>query len=197
MIHHEGDDLPVKALANSTYNESINCYQTSSGPGDNISLNNFCKAAKMIKDFKSKNVESDIDYAFNTLSMVSQGVITKWSIVYDITYMKIYFKIFETPTLVDKQIIFLKVPGTAKIKCVDFRRFTYSCSNPAQIIDLDIDKEGQVNDFFIYYTTAINKEFIMKAFDFFRKMGFLSDISNDDLDKLSRYPETFICTAKY
>ncbi|MGD1006302.1 MAG: linear amide C-N hydrolase [Ignavibacteriaceae bacterium] len=196
MICHSGDDLPVEALANSTYEESLSCYKKITEPGDNVSLNNFFKAAQMVNNFEFANIESDIEYAFKTLSMVSQGVFTKWSIVYDITNMKVYFKIFETPKVAGKQIIFLNVPGTAKVKSVDIRGFDFSCSNTSKVIDLDIDKEGSVNEFFTDYSTAINKEFIVKAFSFFRKMGVLVKISDDDLDKLSKYPETFKCAAK-
>lgn len=59
-------------------------------------------------DFSSG--DSTINYAFNTLNTVSQVLFTKWSIVYDGTNMRIYFKVFETPTIDGEKKIFIKQP---------------------------------------------------------------------------------------
>jgi hypothetical protein len=59
--------------------------------------------------------------------MVSQGLFTKWSIVYDITNMQIYFKIYETPTIVGEKKIFLKQPPyDPAVKVVYLSGFDFS-----------------------------------------------------------------------
>ena len=105
MVCHTGKNLPVLALANSTYEESLSCYNNNGDIQSNRSLYNFCTAARQIDnpDFASNDLT--IDCAFRALHAVSQGLGTKWSIVYDITNMKIYFKVFETPTIVGEKKI--------------------------------------------------------------------------------------------
>jgi hypothetical protein len=62
-----------------------------------------------------------MDYAFRALNTMSQGLATKWSIVYDITNMRIHFKVFEIPTIDGERKIFFKQPGEAITKIVDFK----------------------------------------------------------------------------
>ncbi|MBP1631472.1 MAG: hypothetical protein H6Q15_2365, partial [Bacteroidetes bacterium] len=92
------------------------------------------------------------------LKSVSQGVGTKWSIVYDITNMKIYFKIFETPAIVGEQKIFMKQPGQAEMKFVDFKHFDFNCSKNVKVLNLNENSSGAVDNQFINYSTEINKE---------------------------------------
>jgi len=84
--------------------------------------------------------------------------------------MRIYFKIFETPTIIGEQKIFLKQPGIADIKYV-FQRFDFSCNKTSKALDLNYDKSGNMSPNFIEYSSIINKDFISKAFTFFKGWG--------------------------
>jgi choloylglycine hydrolase len=91
MVCHTGKDLPIHALANSTYEESLRCYTNKGDTQSDRSLYNFCTAAHHTDEPNDAAEGSAVDCAFRALHAVSQGLGTKWSIVYDITNMRIYF----------------------------------------------------------------------------------------------------------
>jgi len=194
MVVKKGDELPVTVLANSPYHESISGFKTKANTTYDRSLYNFCTAASMIENYSKNNVKDDISYSFTILKSVAQGHFTKWSIVYDIQKLKVYFKVFESPTLTKTQIVYLKDEGFAKTKIVDLKKIDFSCSSPCLIMDLELDQEGLVNSYFQEYSTNINKEFISKAFDYFWRLGVPIQISDGELISLAKYPESFKCT---
>ena len=194
MVCLTGNDLPVLALANSTYNESMNSYKDNEGTQSDLSLAHFCSAAKQIKKVNYDNNDSIIDYAFKVLNSVSQGLATKWSIVYDLTNMRIYFKIYETPIIDGERKIFLKQPpydpGT---KIVDFKGLDFRCSESAKILDLNCEYNGEINQHFADYTTDLNKQFISKAFDFYKGWGLKIEMADEVKDYIAKFPESFKC----
>ena len=196
MVSHMQNSLPVPVLANSTYSSSLDCYKTEGNTDSNRSLYNFSTAAHNLQEYKASSNDSLVNDAFHILESVSQGVGTKWSIVYDITNMRIYFKIFETATIVGEQKIFMKQPGQAEIKFVDFKNFDFDCSKNAKVLDLNEDFSGAVDNQFINYSTEINNEYITKAFTFFRDWGFNLNIGSEQIDYLAKYPESFVCSEK-
>jgi hypothetical protein len=193
MVCHTGTSLPVETLANSTYEKSIDCFSKSGDTKSNLSLYNFCTAAQRIGGPRSSDSDSTIKQAFDLLGAVSQGLGTKWSIVYDITNMRIYFKVFETPTIIGEQKIFLKQPGTADIKYVDFKDLDFSCNKTPKALDLNFDKPGNMSPHFIEYSSNINRDFISKAFTFFKGWGININITEEEIDLLAKYPESFRC----
>jgi penicillin V acylase-like amidase (Ntn superfamily) len=193
MLVRTNEQLPVIALANSPYDISISAYQAKMNTEFNRSLYNFCTAARMIDDYSKNTGKDDVSYSFNILKSVAQGHFTKWSIVYDIKNMKVYFKVFESPTLTETQILFLKDEGVAKTKTVDLKKIDFSCSSPCLVMDLDLDQEGLVNSYFQNFTTSLNKEYISKAFDYFWRLGVPIRISDEELNSLAKYPESFRC----
>jgi len=192
VVHH-GADCPVKAMANSTYNESMRFYDDrEKQPGD-PSLQHFATAAEMTCRFQSAVGDSAVANAFSILNVVSQGLFTKWSIVYDITDLKIYFKVYETPTIAGEQKIFTRTPGEAKLKVVDINSLDFSCAHAGKALDLDYDGEGVMNANMVDFTTALNHSFIVKAFTFFTGWGIPMSVSDTDMQNLAAYPESFGC----
>lgn len=196
MVSHIHNSLPIPVLANSTYDSSLECYKNDRNTDSNRSLYNFSTAAYKIQENKKSSNDTIVNDAFEILKSVSQGVGTKWSIVYDITNMKIYFKIFETPTIVGKKKIFMKLPGQAEMKFVDFMYFDFNCSKNVKVLDLSKNSSGAVNNQFINYSTEINKKYITEAFIFFKACGFNLNIDSEQIDYLAKYPESFICKEK-
>ena len=197
MVFHTGNNLPVKVLANSTYEESLSCYDNNGDTRSNRSFYNFCTATRQIKQPNYSTDDSVIAYAFSVLHSVSQGLATKWSIVYDITNMKIYFKVFETPTIVGEQKIFTKQPPYDPVtKIIDFRGLDFSCLTTMKVLDMNDNHYRLINQYFINYSTAINKEFILKAFTFFKEWGIPIELKEKELDYLAKFPETFKCVKK-
>ena len=196
MVCHTGKDLPVRALANSTYEESLSCYNNNGDTQSNPSLYHFCTAAKQTNHVDPLTDDSTIDYAFRTLNMVSQVLFTKWSIVYDINNMRIYFKVFETPVIDGEKKIFMKQPPYDPItKVIDFKELDFNCSDMVKVFDINSNYDKIVNQYFIPYSTDINKEFIDKAFTFYKGWGLNIELNEDELDSLAKYPETFKCVV--
>jgi Linear amide C-N hydrolases, choloylglycine hydrolase family len=196
MVCHTGKNLPVRVLANSTYEESLSCYNNNGDIQSNRSLYNFCTAAHLTDNPDFAANDSIIDYAFRALHAVNQGLGTKWTIVYDITNMKIYFKVFETPTIVGEKKIFLKQPPYNPItKVVDFKGLDFDCSDAAKVLDLECNYEGAVNQYLVNYSTSMNKKFISKAFTFFKGWGGSIVLKDEEMEYLARYPETFKCVV--
>jgi hypothetical protein len=128
--------------------------------------------------------------------MVSQVLFTKWSIVYDITNMRIYFKVFETPVIDGDKKIFMKQPPYDPItKVIDFNKLDFNCSDMVKVFDINSNYDKIVNQYFIPYSTAINKEFIDKAFTFYKGWGLNIELKDDELNSLAKYPETFKCVT--
>ena len=196
MTCHMQNALPIPVLANSTYKSSLECYNTDGNTDTNRSLFNFSTAAHTILKKEKSLKDSIVNDAFEVLNLVNQGHGTKWSIVYDITDMRIYFKVFETPTIVGEQKIFLKQPGEAALKFVDFGNFDFSCSADVKVLNLNEDCSGAVDKQFIDYTTEINKTYIAETFKFFNDWGFNLNIGAEQIDYLAKYPESFILFGK-
>ena len=195
MSVKKGKELPLTALANSTYEESLSTFNTKANTSNDRSLYNFCTAANMIENYSGNETGDDIAYSFDILKSVAQGPSTKWSIVYDIKNMKIYFKVFETPTLVNNQIIFLKEKEAVKTKVIDLSQIDFGCSSSCLVMDLESDSSGPVNTLLEEYSTEINKKYILKAFNYFERLGVPIHVSDEDLNYLAKYPESFKCIA--
>ncbi|PLW99330.1 MAG: hypothetical protein C0591_02940 [Marinilabiliales bacterium] len=92
---YTNEDLPFKVLSNNTYAESLKYIKNFQGFGGDMPIVNrkescerFVKAADML----SKNDrQPNTDEMFLMLDTLKQSD-TRWSIVYDITNLKIYFK---------------------------------------------------------------------------------------------------------
>ncbi|MCF8316924.1 MAG: linear amide C-N hydrolase [Ignavibacteriales bacterium] len=186
----------IPVLANSMYSESLECYNNNCNTNNDRSLYNFCAAASQILNQNNSTDTTSIKYAFDILNKVSQGPLTKWSIVFDINNLKIYYKCYETPTIVGERKIFLKPPGVAKIKIVDLKEFSFDCNDAVKVIDIDNSNEAQVNAYFIDYTKEINKEYITKAFTFYKNWGASVELNEDEMNYLADYPESFKCVFK-
>jgi len=188
-----GKELKVKVLANSKYDESISTYKNKINTDYNRSLYSFCTAAKMIDNYSKEKVKDNIKYSFKILKSVSQGNFTKWSIVYDIKNLKIYFKIYESPKLTKTQILYTEERDAVKTKIVDLNKVNFSCKKPSIVMNLELEKNGLVNKYFKNYTTALNKKYIEMAFDYFWKMGVPIKLTKEELNDLAKYPESFVC----
>jgi choloylglycine hydrolase len=196
MVCKQGKDLPIPALANSTYDESLSCYKNDGSTLSNPSIGHFCTAARQINHVNTVSEDSTVAFGFKALNMVSQQLFTKWSIVYDIFAMRIYIKIFETPIIQGENKIFLKQPPyDPATKVIDFKTFDFNCSVTAKVFDLNSNYNNEVNQYFIPYSTDVNKEFIAKAFTFYKGWGLDIDLKEDDLNALAKYPETFKCSV--
>lgn len=177
MICHTQSSLPIRVLANDSYESSIAYIKsfrdfggTDSIPNTTRSLDRFAKAASMIKQYENKNV---IDYSFDILSSISQGGATHWSIVYDIKNMTVYYKTFKNKTI--RQF---------NVSDIDF-----SCDSPSLYIDIDDSMANDKLNFKIYsYKT--NRELIDNLCN---NVRFLETMPEEAREITAKYPETTKC----
>ncbi len=175
MVVHTGDRLPVKVLTNDTYASSLSSWNEGKAPmfDPGRSIQRFIRAAQMVMNCKLEQNESLINYAFTILNEVGAAR-TVWSIVYDNINMKIQFR----------------TKSHRKIRRIDMKQLNYSCNRPVQVLDINAVQAGDVTDDFEDYTRERNRQLIGNSF---RKTSFLRNISQERLDRLSKYPDTHKC----
>lgn len=176
MTVHKGSDLHLPVLTNSTYQESVSHYQLKSTPHekDGSSLGRFVKACSMVQQYNQKQNGSPITYSFNILKEVAQGDFTKWSIVYDIREMKIYFK-----TNVHQQT-----------KWVGFRDFGFNCTDKPVTLNINTRVEGDVSGRFEGYSIDLDLKTIQQSFS---ESADRISVPAAYIQKISDYSSTIRC----
>jgi choloylglycine hydrolase len=138
MVVFTGDDLPVAALANTVYEESISTWLPYHQAGYNDcsildgASQHFCMAADQVAAFQPSDRETAVSYAFSALETVGSSS-TQWSIVFDTSDFGVYFR-----TLNNREIRFL-----------DFFAFDPLCYTPVQMLDIHSSEMGDVTSDFI------------------------------------------------
>jgi choloylglycine hydrolase len=180
MIYHTDEDLPITALTNSVYDNSLDYLESWAGEDTSAayremsnSLGRFITASERLKAFNPKTSGSAVDYAFATLDSVSNAG-TQWSIVYDPGNARVYFR----------------TRSNREIRYVDIKTLDYSCDSPVKILDMLTGGPGDVSDSLVDYSYDVNYAIIENAFS---KTPFLKDVPVEALQSIARYPETMRC----
>ena len=177
-VLYTGDQLPLHALANSTYQDSLRDYQKHVDSAEKVSgTNRFTTAGYYIERWDNNRKISPIDGAMAILDKVAQGTFTKWQIVYDLNKPAIYFRTSSSR-------------GVGRIELEDF---DFSCAAPVKVFDLHYPSITDVTKQFSNYTHQKNAAMIRNSFG---KTIFLSDIAENEIDRLAAYPDGFSCTEK-
>jgi choloylglycine hydrolase len=184
IVYHTAETLPVKALTNSTYKDSLEYLKNHKGFGgekeigfSGNSLDRFARAANMLSQYDRSKDKELVDYAFSILDSVDNPEWTQWSIVYDVTRMAVHFKTKDSP----------------RLKKFSFENFDFDCASPSKIIDMHTDETGDLGGHFVEYSTKINRKLIGQSF---KGTEFLKDTPDATLDQFSKYPESIICQEK-
>lgn len=177
MTIHRGKDLPFPVLTNSIYadavakNKSANAGQIFT---DN-SLQRFTTACKLIDQYKNTDEkENPVDYSFKVLNEVAQKGFTRWSIVYDIHNMKVFF-------LTDQQ---------ADRKSINIDKIDFSCSAKSLALKIYNDKKGDVTSQFALLDFNSNKQIISQAAE---ESKSLVNVSEKSINARADYFNTLKC----
>jgi penicillin V acylase-like amidase (Ntn superfamily) len=142
LVFHMGDDLPVKALTNIPYAETLSLFKSDSipeeDPGD--SVKRFFGAARDIEAYAEPPPVSPVDYAMRTLTETVVADRTKWSIVFVMPYRDVHFRTAENPSL----------------RHVSLREFDLSCESPLMMLDVNSPVKGDVRKHFKEYDRDVN-----------------------------------------
>ena len=171
LVYHAKEKLPVRALSNSKYSETIRFWEKDQIPQNDRrrTIGRFIRAANMMEKYDSQS-EVPVDYAFKILSNVANPSDTQWSIVYDIGNLCIYFR----------------TKGNRKVRYFFLKLFDFSCAAPVKMLDVNVDFSGDVTGRFIDYNYQINRNMIE---DKFKTTSFL-------IDEYSGYPEKTFCSEE-
>lgn len=182
-VVHSGASLPVRALANHTYEDSLRFRERSqdSHPGGTGSLQRFARAAERAEAYAAAREAADpVRYAFETLDSVAQGSYTRWSIVYDLKAGRVHWRTREN----------------RKVRFVTLSSFDWSCSTPVEVLGID-EGEGDVARRFVRYTSEANRTLVASSV---RQTDFLQGILPPEsllkvIAETASHPESTSCAA--
>ena len=120
------------------------------------SLSRFLIVADRIAAFQPTSAESAVEYSFETLARASQeatggSVTTAWSIVFDAENMRVHFRTHMNP----------------QIRTIDFGRLDFSCSSPAQMLDVHAEMSGDISDDLPQYSHGANLDHVFASLEEF------------------------------
>lgn len=174
MTVHKGHHLPFPVLTNNTYTQSLNSHNNGSSQGNN-SLERFSIACNMISQYKANaNNMSLVDQSFAILDKTAQGDYTKWSIVYDVTEKKIWFK----------------TQRTSQIRSINFSAFDFSCSSPSKHINMNGKEEGEISNLFSDFSIETNSLIFEKAAE---QSSSRVSFNKEQKRAIQAYPATIAC----
>ena len=185
-VVHSGASLPVRALANHTYEDSLRFREKSpealpGARGDTGSLQRFARAAERAEAYAAAREATDpVRYAFETLDSVAQGPYTRWSIVYDLKAGRVHWRTREN----------------RKVRFVTLSSFDLSCSTPVELLGID-EGEGDVTRRFAEYTPEANRKLVASSI---RQTDFLEGILSPEallqvIAETASHPESTSCAA--
>lgn len=167
FVVHEKNNLPIMALTNDTYDNSLAFSNNSQNtlPNDGSSLARFTRLAHNLKN-QSFSELTLINTAFANLDSVSSAR-TQWRIVYNLTNKTLTFK-----TLLN-----------SNEKSINLSEIDFTCRKLPQGFDMNRNDVKFVN-----YTTAMNTEIAYKSL----VTGF-AHMPTVVADKVANYPESLKC----
>jgi penicillin V acylase-like amidase (Ntn superfamily) len=140
-VVYTGDQLPISALTNSTYADSISdwtAYKRTYFAAPNGSLWRFRMAADRLERYQETDPDSAVAYAFNTLYRVRSELAyglplrSEWSFVFDTRRLRVYFRTFTHP----------------EVKYFDLGGFDPSCRQEVQMLGIQTELLGDVSPYF-------------------------------------------------
>jgi choloylglycine hydrolase len=142
LVVHRGASLPVKALANATYQESLDAWRGGGSTYDDA-VNRFRIAADLLtaharQDAGRRQVDATspanadaaaVHYAFYVQSSVSRPS-TVWTAVFDNKNLQVHFM----------------TPRDPRVRQITFARLDFSGATPARMLDVHAEVSGDISD---------------------------------------------------
>lgn len=173
LVAHTGDSLPVAALTNDFYSDSLRFMEKTPWlPPDMGSQARFVRAAARVKNFKSGDA---VAYAFEALADV-HSAITQWSIVYE----------------VDRRIVHFRTQRNSQIKSLQLASLDFSCGVPVLVIDLHQNQSGDARQQLKPYTREANLALMRASY---AQTEFLARTPVSEIVRLAALPDATSCRA--
>lgn len=174
-VVHTGDSLPIRALTNNTYQESLTYWKNRTSPFFDSagSIRRFVTVAGVVHPGRSVQSKPNVEEVFTLLDSVKWEK-TRWGIVYDNRNSKIH----------------LKTDGNAAIRIVDVARFDFSCRTSVKSLNINHDLIGDVTQNFQEYEPAINLDSVKTSFG---KLDTRIQVPEQVVEFLGNYPQQCEC----
>jgi penicillin V acylase-like amidase (Ntn superfamily) len=176
-VVHSGNMLPVEALTNNTYEESLQAWHDRSleelvGVDElGLSLYRFAIAAEAVTHFEPVDSETAIAYAFDTLAQARTNW-TVWSLVFDPDNLRVFFH----------------TNLNSKLRSIDFSQLDFTCGTPVQMLDVHADLSGDISGELETYAHIPSLDQFVNVMD---KLGLASN--REQLNSLLQQMERFSC----
>jgi choloylglycine hydrolase len=159
---YRGDNLPIKALSNTTYQKALDFYNSGDKPDQ---TNSSGRSKRRFNDVAKGSIseisdETIIEDSFKILNKVRTNIpntfeITQWNIVYDLDNSKIYFN----------------GKSGENTKSIDLKKLNFECHRrDNETIDMDFPTSGNINDHLTEYDYRAHKNLVYKL-PAFGKLG--------------------------
>jgi len=166
---HRGATLPVRALANSTYADSLAAFETARRTGQvptaRGSLDRFVRGALL-----AGGSGDPIARGFALLASVANPGYTRWSVVYDLGAGEIHFR---TDT-------------NDAVRRLSLAELDFSCRTPVRMLDVTAPGEGDVGPRLRDYTPAANRALVEAAY---AKTPFLTGAPAAERAAVAEHPD--------
>lgn len=170
LVAHTGADLPVPALTNDLYSDSLRFLEKTAWlPEDAGSRARFIRAAHHVKSFQSGDA---VAYAFQSLADLSSGI-TEWSIVYEIDRGQVHFRTRSNP----------------EVRSLALKDLDFSCESPVLVFDLKSGRGDILKDLRAY-TRDANLKLIRSSF---AQTDFLARTPLPEMERIATSPEASTC----
>jgi choloylglycine hydrolase len=145
---YTGKDMPVSGLFNTPYAREMELLKYFKGFGgtyepvlDDPTVPRFVKTAVMTRDYDE--TKPAVDYGFKMLEWLKVNDVPEWSIIFDARKKDIYFKTRINP----------------EIKTLSMDQADFSNNTPTLVVNMDIQKGGNVYGLLQPFTTMIMRDF--------------------------------------
>lgn len=162
-----GQDLPVRAVTNSTYAESIRALGRAAGGRSSIG-----RFARVARQLRAPAGGAPVAGALAILDSVRFADFTKWNVVYEPAARRVHFRTRSHPSL----------------KTVALDRFPPGCEAPVQVLDLASDAAGDVTGRFVPYREEANRALVEATLAPFR-----AKLPPSVARRVAEHPGTLTC----
>ncbi len=177
LVVHRGAAMPIRALTNSTYADSVTAFEKAKSKGEVptsvSSLDRFVRAAMLAGGGNA----DPIARGFEILASVAQPDFTRWSVVHDLGAREVYFR----------------TEGNRAIRRLGLAGLDFSCGTPVKMLEVTAGGAGDVSAALVDYSGAANRALIESAFT---KTPFLREVPAAARDTFAAHPgATSSCVA--
>jgi choloylglycine hydrolase len=178
LVVHRDDGLPVRALTNHPYDQSLRYYQsTAKKKKAKVTLEygepfGSGSLARFVRAGRGGSGPDPATTAFRILDSVSQGDYSVWNIVYVPSKKQVQFRTW----------------AHRETKTVSLSSFDLGCDTPPRMLDIQHAKGGDMSGAFTPYTVAANRALVGQSLK-----GILDHLPAGTSDLLTAYPSTMRC----